>query len=308
MKAGLPKKYTNSTNPTHNTILNVLISLQNNGRSKSTIEQTDKILTYINKHANIRQPETVKQLIANKKCTNSYKKNMCLAYNRYCQHYQIQWTMPKYKPEQRNIKIPTKQTLEMIIANSGTILATKLKISLETGLRPTEVINLKVRDIDLEQKRIYPTTAKNGNPRTLKISTTLQNMLEYYIKREKLNQNDQLFNTTANGYSKMYQAARNKLAKKLQQPAIRNIRLYDFRHHFATMLYSKTKDILYVMKQIFYNYIDNTLIYTQLLDINDEEEYHCKTATNIKQAINLLENGFTYIQEIDGIRIYRKRK
>ena len=54
--------------------------------------------------------------------------------------------------------------------------------------------------------------------------------------------------------------------------------------------------------------VETTLIYTQLTNENDDEEYTCKTATNIKEATNLLENGFTYIQDIDGIKIYRKRK
>ncbi len=53
--------------------------------------------------------------------------------------------------------------------------------------------------------------------------------------------------------------------------------------------------------------IETTLIYTQLLNLN-EDEWTCKTATNIKEATNLIENGFEYIQEIDGIRLYRKRK
>jgi len=309
MMAGLPKKYIFSANPTPiNTIVNVLISLENNGKSKSTIQCTDKILTYISKKADLNNPETVKHFIAKHECTNAYKKNMCLAYNRYCQHYKIEWTMPKYKPEQHLIKIPTKQKLEMIIANSGRKMATKLKLSLETGLGPIELTNLKVKDIDLQQRKVYPTTAKNGAPRTLKISKTLQNMLTDYINREKLNQNDKLFNTTPRGYSKMYRVTRNKLSKKLQDPTIKNIRLYDFRHHFATMLYAKTKDILYVMKQLGHKNIENTLIYTQLLNVDEDEEYTCKTATTITEIKNLIENGFTYITEHNGTKLFRKRK
>jgi len=101
---------------------------------------------------------------------------------------------------------------------------------------------------------------------------------------------------------------RNNLATKLQDPAIRNIRLYDFRHYFATMLYAKTRDILYVKQQMGHKKIETTLIYTQLIHYNEEEQYTCKIATTIKQATDLLEHGFTYIQDIDGIKIYRKRK
>jgi integrase len=74
------------------------------------------------------------------------------------------------------------------------------------------------------------------------------------------------------------------------------------------MLYAKTRDILYVKAQLGHKNIQNTMIYTQLIAFNEEEEYTVKTATNIKEATDLLEHGFTYIQEIDGIRLYRKRK
>jgi len=312
MMAGLPTLIPDSTDLTpsfqQSTILNVLINLENNGKAKSTIESTDRILTYTSKHANLNNPEQIKQFIANHQCSNAYKKNMCLAYNRYCQYYKIEWTMPKYKPEQHQIRIPTKQKLEMIIANSGRKMATKLKLSLETGIRPIELCNLKVKDIDLERRKVYPTTAKNGAPRTLKISIALQHMLSDYISIEELNQNDKLFNTTARGYSKMYRITRNKLAKKLQEPNIRNIRLYDFRHYFATMLYHKTRDILYVMRQMGHKNIENTLIYTQLLDYDEDEEYTCKTANTIKEIQNLIENGFTYITEHNGTKLFRKRK
>jgi hypothetical protein len=73
------------------------------------------------------------------------------------------------------------------------------------------------------------------------------------------------------------------------------------------MLYAKTRDILYVKQQLGHTNINNTLIYTQLININ-EDEWTCKTATNVKDAIQLIENGFEYIQEIDGIKLYRKRK
>jgi integrase len=104
---------------------------------------------------------------------------------------------------------------------------------------------------------------------------------------------------------------RLRLLKKncnLQDPTIKQIRLYDFRHYYATMLYHKTKDLLHVKARLGHKDLRTTLRYTQLLETLENDEYHCKTATNIKEATNLIENGFEYIQEIYGIRLYRKRK
>jgi len=73
------------------------------------------------------------------------------------------------------------------------------------------------------------------------------------------------------------------------------------------MLCARTRDILLVKQQMRHKKIETTLIYTQLLNLNDDE-WTCKTATNIKEATTLIEAGFEYNQEIDGIRLYRKRK
>jgi integrase len=283
--------------------------MKNNGKSDYSTRFVDKALTYINKHTNLNQPEQTKQFIANIQATDGYKKNLCLAYNKYCKHYQIEWQMPLYKPEAKTIKIPTKEKIEMLIASAGKTLSIKLTISKETGLRPIELCNLKVKDIDIDQKTIYPTTAKHGSARALKISNNLQTTLQNHINRNNLNQNDKLFKGTAENYAKHYRIMRNQLAKKLNNPTLRTIRLYDFRHYFATMLYAKTRDILHVKQQMGHKKIETTLIYTQLLNLNDDE-WTCKVANDAKDATALIEAGFEYVtgEYNDGGKLFRKRK
>jgi integrase len=288
-------------------ILNVLAQMKNNGRSDYSIKFVDKSLTFISKHANLNEPETVKTFIANLQTSNGYKRNLSIAYNKYCKHYRIEWQMPLYKAEAKTIKIPTSEKLEMLIASSGRILSIKLSISKETGLRPIELHNLKVKDIDLEQRIIYPTTAKHGSARALKISNKLQATLQNYINTNKLNPNDKLFKDTAENYGKHYRLARNSLAKKLNDSTFKTIRLYDFRHHYATNLYNKTRDILLVMNKMGHTQIKTTMIYTQLLNLN-EDEWTCKSANNVKDATALIEAGFEYITEMEGLKLFRKRK
>jgi integrase len=281
--------------------------MKNKALTDTTIKQYNYILTNISKHADLDNPETVEQYIANHTGSNTYKRNMTKAYQKYCQHYQIKWQAPKYTAEAKTITIPTEEKLEMLIANAGYIMSVKLGISKETGLRPIELCNLKVKDIDLNGKTIHPTTAKHGSPRTLRISNNLANQIADHITRKNLNPNDRLFNGTPTQYGNRYQETRNLLAKKLHDPSLRNIRLYDFRHFFATALYHKTKDILYVKQQMGHKRIETTLIYTQLLDIN-EDEWTCRTASTIQQDQELIESGFEYLTERDGTKLYRKRK
>jgi hypothetical protein len=92
-----PTKNQNFPNTT--LILNVLVQMKNNAKSDYSIKFVDKALTYISKHADLNEPEQVKQFIASKTVSNGYKKGLCIAYNKYCKHYGIQWQMPFYTPE-----------------------------------------------------------------------------------------------------------------------------------------------------------------------------------------------------------------
>ena len=105
----------------------------------------------------------------------------------------------------------------------------------------------------------------------------------------------------------MFRISRNALAKKLKDPTIKSIRLYDFRHFFSTNLYSKTRDLLLVKTTLGHKEINNSLFYTQLLDL-EEDEYILKGAETKEQAMKLIEAGFEYVTEIDGTKLFKKRK
>jgi integrase len=277
-------------------------------KSDYTIRFTRKALTYIQKHAPLTQPETVKVFIASINTTDGYKKNLCTAYNHYCEYTQTKWKRPRYTQEAKNIALAPKEKLLMIIAEAGKQLGIRLQMSMETGLRPVELCRLKVKDIDLEHRTVNPTTAKGGNPRTIPLSSSLIAKLEERIKAKNLNPNDNLFgNLTSDQYGCAYRKVRNRLAKKLNDPTIKTIRLYDFRHYFATNLYDKTKDILLVKQQMGHKKLDTTLIYTQLLNLN-EDEWTCRGVTTVEQATQLIENGFQYVTEMNGVKLFRKRK
>jgi hypothetical protein len=43
--------------------------------------------------------------------------------------------------------------------------------------------------------------------------------------------------------------------------------------------------------------IETTLIYTQLLQFDKDDNYTCKVAQNVEHAADLIENGFEYVTE-----------
>jgi hypothetical protein len=53
--------------------------------------------------------------------------------------------------------------------------------------------------------------------------------------------------------------------------------------------------------------IQNTLLYTQLISF-ENEDYHSATAKTVQEAQKLIEAGFEYVCEFDGVKLFRKRK
>ena len=299
-----------SSTPAHfystpTTFIEILVKMKVNGKSNSSIKSMRKLLVFLDKYSNLKDPEAVKYFIAQHQVSTGTKRNLVLAYDKYAKQYGIEWEKPRYQDAAKPIRIPTKERITKLISGAGNLLSIKLQISMETGLRPVELCNLKTKDVDIEQRIIYPTTAKYGASRQLRISHNLAERLAAYISKEYLKPEGKLFKGNSDYYGKMYRLMRNRLAKR--DSTLKNIRLYDFRHYFATNLYDKTKDILLVKQQMGHKKLDTTLIYTQLLNLN-EDEWTCRTANTIDQATKLIEAGFQYVTEMDSLKLFRKRK
>jgi DNA-binding transcriptional regulator WhiA len=80
------------------------------------------------------------------------------------------------------------------------------------------------------------------------------------------------------------------------------------RHWKATTEYAKTKDILYVQKLLGHKNIKTTIRYTQLLALQQNEEYICKTAKTVEEAAALIEVGFQYVTDVGDVKLFRKLK
>ncbi len=311
VKAGFSYKDTSQTNEKPPYYLNYLLYLKKQGIRRNRLKTTSWILKTINKNADLENPDAVDQYIANRPISNAYKAQLTQVYAQYCEFQGIPYNRPKFKKQaSRPIRIPTEEKINMIIAESGKVLATKLTLSKETGLRPVEVHLLKVKDIDLERCLVYPTTAKNGSSRTLKISTRLASLIQAHITRFKLKLNDDLFKGHEEHYGDAFRRVRDRLADKLQDPSIKTIRLYDLRHYFATMLYHKTKDILLVKRQLGHKSINNTLIYIDLEATlyNTKDEWTHIVAKTLDEACRAIDTGFEYVTDMDGFKLFRKRK
>lgn len=217
--------------------------MENRGCAKGTLQSASQMLTALSRQANLNVPQQVEQAIARQQVSNSRKRNLAVAYSQYAKYYKIEWTMPKYKKDTKQFKVPTTEKLNLLIAAATPALALKLRISMETGLRPVELMNLTPNDIDTDRKTVTPRTAKNGAPRTLPIQETLCEAIKAHIRLKNVQPTQRLFPAEIHSYGNNYQQTRNKLAKKLNDPTFLKIRLYDFRHYFGTKTMQKTQSV-----------------------------------------------------------------
>ena len=122
---------------------------------------------------------------------------------------------------------------------------------------------------------------------------------------------ERVFNTTFMSISSSFRTQRKRIAGKLQNPRILQITYHTLRHWKATMEYHKTKDIMHVKQTLGHKNIQNTLIYINLehaIFQTTDDDFIVKVAGTIQDAYKLLEVGFEYVTEIDGKRLFRKRK
>ena len=53
--------------------------------------------------------------------------------------------------------------------------------------------------------------------------------------------------------------------------------------------------------------IRNTLVYTHLVNW-ETDDYTCKVARTVEEAKTLIESGFDYVTDVDGLKLFIKRK
>jgi len=259
----------------------------------------------LSKTVDLEQPEKVKNIICTYPSSEAYKQLLTNAYDYYVKFKGLSWVKPKFAKESKPIFVPLESELDLLIGRAKLKLSIFLELLKGTGVDSGEGWKLQWTDINPENKTVDITPTKNHNARTLPINNRLLSRLltlprtsDKVFAGKDLDLND--FRT---GYIKM----RNDLSVKLQKPRIRRVAFRSFRHWKATMEYQKTKDILHVKWLLGHRRLENTLVYTHLVNFGSDD-YICKVAHNIEECSMLIESGFEYVTDMDGVKIFRKRK
>lgn len=165
-------------------ILEYLLHLHKLGLKPKTLEDYGYKLKKLEGNANLDDPESVKEFLADNKTWSLRTKHMAVAiYDGFLKWQNKTWQPPRYKPVKKLPFIPTENEIDQMIAASGKRTAPFLQLLKETGMRCGEAVQVEWAHIDFIRKTVHVTPEKGSNPRILPISDKLIGMIQRLPKK-----------------------------------------------------------------------------------------------------------------------------
>jgi len=213
--------------------------------------------------------EKIKQFLLNKQSKNYSSQTVNLYLNAMNFFYREVLKIPEkinLKFAKRNKKLPIVLSREEIKNTIDVIRNPKHKLIISlaygAGLRISEVVNLKVKDINLEELIIHLKNAKGKKDRITIFPEKIKNDLQNLIAGKNLN--DYVFESERGG--KLTERTIQKVFENaLRRAGIKkDATFHSLRHSFATHLLENGVDVRYVQELLGHQNIRTTQIYTQV--------------------------------------------
>lgn len=173
------------------------------------------------------------------------------------------WEIPRPKKQLLVPRFFNQDEITAIIKAAGNIKhKTMLMLGYATGLRVSEIVKLKVEDIDSKRMCVLIKQAKGKKDRIVRLSPVLLVMLREYWKKSKLSRKGYLFpgqrvDEPYSTRSLQLVLANSKTKAGILKPGS----VHALRHSFATHLLDKGTDVIMIMKLLGHNSIKTTLRY-----------------------------------------------
>jgi integrase/recombinase XerD len=173
------------------------------------------------------------------------------------------WEIPRPKKQMLLPKVFNQDDITAIIKAAGNIKhKAMLMLAYAAGLRISEVVAIKVQDIDSRRMSILISQAKGKKDRLVRLSPVLLVMLREYWKKERPLKNGYLFAGQNKGEPYSTRSLQLVLASAKQKAGVlKPGSIHTLRHSFATHLLDKGTDVTMIQKLLGHNDIKTTLRY-----------------------------------------------
>ncbi len=255
------------------------------------------------KGVRLLEPESVKEFLAVQDWDGNMLHIAKCAYSKFTKLNNLVWTPPRIHKVRKVPFIPLEEELDQLISGTYTMMVAFLQLLKNTGIRKGEAWELEWTDIDFKASIVtLNDPEKNGVARQLKLEVKTLSMINNLPKL-----GEKTFTGSLAEFERTYRRNRAKLAKKLQNQRLRKISFHTFRHWKASSLYRQGWRLYDIMKFLGHRDIKTTMIYTRTASFKNEE-YNVEVSTSLEKDKELLETGFEYVTDRDGVKFFRKRK
>jgi integrase/recombinase XerD len=170
--------------------------------------------------------------------------------------------IPNPKKNNSLPEILTIEEIKRLIKNTSNIKHRLIiKLLYGCGLRVSEIVNLKLKDINFEEDLIKINLAKGKKDRFVKVPESIKEEIKNY---SKINNSEIFFPSSRGG--KLAKDTIQKIVQNSAKKAEIKKRVYPhlLRHSFATHLLEAGTDLRIIQKLLGHSDIKTTQIYTQI--------------------------------------------
>lgn len=146
--------------------------------------------------------------------------------------------------------LTAEEERRLLLSASPEWLKSIIIFALHTGMRRSEILNLKWEDVDFNRKLIIVTKSKNNQKRAIPMSQTVYKLL----KGIKVRDISKVFPVTV-------EALKDAFKRAVKKAGLKDFHFHDLRHTFATRLVQNGIDIFTVKELLGHKTITMTMRY-----------------------------------------------
>lgn len=171
-------------------------------------------------------------------------------------------------------KIPSVLSKEEVRKLLNAISNWKHRLMIEflygSGLRVSELLNIKLKDLELDKSYGYVRNGKGGKDRLIVLPNVVAEKIKNLVEIEKLKEEDFLFQSNRNKryHMRSIQKIVRNASKKAKLKNWKEIHPHTLRHSFATHLIQNGYDVTNVQAMLGHKSPETSLIYTHIASPN----------------------------------------
>ena len=247
------KGYSTSTQKTYRNEVAVFLQTLKNTKADSLV--TEDIRKYI--HDCIHKQQLSENTIHSR--LNALK----FVYEQVLGHERFFVEIPRPKKHLQLPKVLGEEELRRLFASPKNLKHKAiLFVAYSAGLRVSEVINLRLQDIDRERKQLFIHCSKGKKDRYVKLSPMVLDVLEQYYKMSEIKPANYLFEGPEKGKPYTARSAQQIFSDARKKAGIlKSLSFHNLRHSFATHLLEKGVDVIFIKEILGHFNIETTQRY-----------------------------------------------